>query len=110
MDVKLSIGLAVTLAAQISAAVQYVAQTDATIKDLTSTVAELSSTMAIEESVNLKRDVDANATNITSIDSDVKTLGNHLAIGIGDRNDVLRRISILETEVRFIQKELDRKY
>ena len=66
--------------------------------------------MAIEESVNLKRDVDANATNITNIDSDVKTLGNHLAIGIGDRNDVLRRISILETEVKFIQKELDRKY
>ena len=110
MDVKLSIGLAVTLAAQISAAVWYVAQTDATIKDLTSTVAELSSTMAIEESVNLKRDVDANATNITNIDSDVKTLGNHLTIGIGDRNDVLRRISILETEVKFIQKELDRKY
>ena len=110
MHVKLSIGLAVTLAAQISAAVWYVAQTDATIKDLTSTVAELSSTMAIEESVNLKRDVDANATSITSIDSDVKTLGNHMAIGIGDRNDVLRRISILETEVRFIQKELDRKY
>ena len=110
MDVKLSIGLAVTLAAQISAAVWYVAQTDATIKDLTSTVAELSSTMAIEESVNLKRDVDANATNITNIDSDVKTLGNHLAIGIGDRNDVLRRISILETEVKFIQKELVRKY
>ena len=52
MDVKLSIGLAVTLAAQISAAVWYVAQTDATIKDLTSTVAELSSTMAIEKSVN----------------------------------------------------------
>ena len=66
--------------------------------------------MAIEESVNLKRDVDANATSITSIDSDVKPLGNHMAIGIGDRNDVLRRISILETEVRFIQKELDRKY
>ena len=110
MDVKLSIGLAVTLAAQISAAGWYLAQTDATIKDLTSTVAEVSSTMAIEESVNLKRDVDANATNITNIDSDVKTLGNHLAIGIGDRNDVLRRISILETEVKFIQKELDRKY
>ena len=110
MFVKLCIGLDVTLAAQISAAVWYVAQTDATIKDLTSTVAELSSTMAIEKSVNLKRDVDANATNITSIDSDVKTLVNHLAVGIGDRNDVLRRISILETEVRFIQKELDRKY
>ena len=110
MDVKVSIGLAATLVMQISAAVWYVAQTDATIKSLDTKVAELSSTMAIEESVNLKRDVDANSTNITSIDSDVKTLGNHMAVGIGDRNDVLRRISILETEIRFIQKELDRKY
>jgi len=44
----------------------------------------------------------------TNIDTDVKTLSNHLAIGIGDSNDILRRISILETEIRFIQKELDR--
>ena len=43
MDIKVSIGLAVTLAMQISAAVWYVAQTDATIKDLSATVAELSS-------------------------------------------------------------------
>ena len=43
MDIKVSIGLAVTFAMQISAAVWYVAQTDATIKDLSATVAELSS-------------------------------------------------------------------
>jgi len=108
MDLKISIGLAVTLAAQICAAVWYVAQTDATIKTLDSKVAELSSTVAIEESVNLKRDVDHNANNITNIDSDVKALGNHLVVGIGDSNAILRRISILETEIRFIQKELDR--
>ena len=108
MDVKLSIGLAVTLAAQISAAVWYVAQTDATIKDLTSTVAELSSTMAIEVSVNLKRDVVSNSNNINTIDSDVESLSNHLARGIGDSNDILRRISILETQIIFMQKEMDR--
>ena len=54
MDIKVSIGLAVTLVMQISAAVWYVTQTDATIKSLDAKVAELSSTMAIEDSVNLK--------------------------------------------------------
>ena len=101
MDIKVSIGLAVTLAMQISAAVWYVAQTDATIKDLSATVAKLSSD-------NLKRDVDVNASNITNIDGDVKSLGTHLASGIGDSNDILRRISILETDVMYMQKEIYR--
>ena len=101
MDIKVSIGLAATLAMQISAAVWYVAQTDATIKDLSATVAELSS-------ANLKRDVDVNASNITNIDGYVKSLGNHLARGIGDSNDILRRISILETDVMYMQKEIYR--
>ena len=101
MDIKVSIGLAATLAMQISAAVWYVAQTDATIKDLSATVAELSS-------ANLKRDVDVNASNITNIDGDVKSLGNLLARGIGDSNDILRRISILETDVMYMQKEIYR--
>ena len=101
MDIKVSIGLAVTLAMQISAAVWYVAQTDATIKDLSATVAELSS-------ANLKRDVDVNASNITNIDGDVKSLGTLLARGIGDSNDILRRISILETDVMYMQKEIYR--
>jgi hypothetical protein len=99
MDIKVSIGLAVTLAMQISAAVWYVAQTDATIKDLSATVAELSS-------ANLKRDVDVNASNITNIDGDVKSLGTHLARGIGNSNDILRRISILETDVMYMQREI----
>ena len=38
MDLKISIGLAATLAAQICAAVWYVAQTDATIKTLDANV------------------------------------------------------------------------
>ncbi len=99
MDIKVSIGLAATLAMQISAAVWYVAQTDATIKDLSATVAELSS-------ANLKRDVDVNASNITNIDGDVKFLGTHLARGIGDSNDILRRISVLETDVMYMQREI----
>ena len=101
MDIKVSIGLAVTLAMQISAAVWYVAQTDATIKDLSATVAKLSS-------ANLKRDVDVNASNISNIDGDVKSLGNHLGRGIGDSNDILRRISVLETDVMYMQREIYR--
>ena len=107
MDVKVSIGLAVTLVMQISAAVWYVAQTDATIKSLDSKVSELSSTMAIEDSVNLKRDVVSNSGKISTIDSDVDSLSNHLARGIGDSNDILRRMSILETQIVFMQKQMD---
>ena len=108
MDIKVSIGLAVTLVMQISAAVWYVAQTDATIKSLDAKVAELSSTMAIEDSVNLKRDVVSNSNNINTIASDVESLSNHLARGIGDSNDILRRLSILETQIVFMQREMDR--
>ena len=107
MDVKVSIGIAITLVMQFSAAVWYVAQTDATIKSLDSKVAELSSTMAIEDSVNLKRDVVSNSGKISNIDSDVDSLSNHLARGIGDSNDVLRRMSILETQIVFMQKQMD---
>ena len=68
MDIKVSIGLAATLAMQISAAVWYVAQTDATIKDLSATVAKLSSD-------NLKRDVDVNASNKDRAFNYLRSLG-----------------------------------
>ncbi len=108
MDIKFTIGAIITVCLQMFAAVWYIAQTDAVIEDLNTTVAEMSSTIAIEDNVNLKRDVQSNKDNIVGLHSDLSAMSRHVTKGIGDYQDISRRISIMEVEYRYMQKELNK--
>ena len=106
MDIKFTIGAVITVCLQMFAAVWYIAQTDAVIEDLNVTVAEMSSTMAIENNVNLKRDVEKNSESVTSLNADLTAMSIHVSKGIGDYQDIARRLSIMEVEYKYMQKEL----
>ena len=107
MDIKFTIGAIITVCLQMFAAVWYIAQTDAVIEDLNVTVAEMSSTMAIENNVNFKRDVESNRDTVTSLNTELNAMSSHVTKGIGDYQDIARRLSIMEVEYKYMQKELN---
>ena len=106
MDIKFTIGAIITVCLQMFAAVWYIAQTDAVIEDLNVTVAEMSSTIAIEDNVNLKRDVQSNKDSIAGLHTDLGAMSTHVTKGIGDYQDIARRLSVMEVEMSYMQKDL----
>ena len=58
MNSKVSIGVVVAIVLQVSAFVWWTAQQAQTIEQLNSQVTELTSRMAVEEAVNMKRDIE----------------------------------------------------
>ena len=66
-NMKIPIALVVAMAAQFGAGVWWVSQQALIISDLEGTVAQMSSRMAIEETVNLKRDVQLNAEHLDGL-------------------------------------------
>ena len=57
-NIKLPIALVLAMAVQLAGGVWWVSQQSATINSLEETVSQLGSKMAIEENVNLRRDVE----------------------------------------------------
>ena len=107
MDIKFTIGAIITICLQMFAAVWYIAQTDAVIEDLNTTVTEMSSTMAIEDNVNLKRDVESNRDSVTSLNTELNSMSLHITKGIGNYQDIARRLSIMEVEYKYMEKQLN---
>ena len=66
-NLKIPIALVVAMAAQFGAGVWWVSQQALIISDLEGTVAQMSSRMAIEDQVNLKRDVQSNAEHLNAM-------------------------------------------
>ena len=63
-DLKLPIALVAAMAVQLAGGVWWVSQQAATIASLEETVSQLGSRMAIEDNVNLRRDVQDNSMEI----------------------------------------------
>ena len=66
-NLKIPIALVIAMAAQFGAGVWWVSQQALIISDLEGTVAQMSSRMAIEDQVNLKRDVQSNAEHLNAM-------------------------------------------
>jgi hypothetical protein len=66
-NMKIPIALVVAMAAQFGAGVWWVSQQALIISDLEGTVAQMSSRMAIEDQVNLKRDVALNTEHLDDL-------------------------------------------
>ena len=69
-NLKIPIALVIAMAAQFGAGVWWVSQQALIISDLEGAVAQMSSRMAIEDQVNLKRDVVVNAEHISNLKAD----------------------------------------
>jgi hypothetical protein len=78
-NLKLPIALVMAMAAQLAGGVWWVSQQAATISNLEETVSQLGSRMAIEDNINLKRDVEGNGIEIQYVWSDIEELWDEIA-------------------------------
>jgi enoyl-[acyl-carrier-protein] reductase (NADH) len=100
-NIKLPLALVAAMAAQLAGGVWWTAQQAATIADLEETVSQLGSRMAIEDNVNMKRDVERNADDIDDLWDDV----GGLSMSIMEINELKQRISTIEVELKYIGRD-----
>ena len=107
-NIKLPIALVLAMAAQLAGGVWWVSQQASTIASLEETVSQLGSRMAIEDNINLKRDVESNGVEIQYVWGDIEELWDELAsmtLVIGEINKLKQRIAVMESELRYIYRD-----
>jgi len=107
-NLKLPIALVMAMAIQLAGGVWWVSQQASTISSLEETVSQLGSRMAIEDNINLKRDVEENAADIKDLYDEINDLWDEeevLANAIGAISAVQQRIALLENELKYINRD-----
>ena len=107
-NMKLPIALVVAMVAQISAGVWWVSQQAATITSLEATVSEMSSKMAIEDNVNLRRDVKDAFIEIKYLWDEADEIWEEheqLASTIKAITTLQQRVALLENELKYINRD-----
>ena len=107
-NIKLPIALVAAMAVQLAGGVWWVSQQAATITSLEETVSQLGSRMAIEDNVNLKRDVTDNAKEIGYVWDDVDELWqelNNLASTIKSITVLQQRLAIIENDLKYMNRD-----
>jgi uncharacterized protein YoxC len=100
-NLKLPITVIGVVILNIGGFIWWTAQQAATIADLEETVSQLGSRMAIEDNVNMKRDVERNADDIDDLWDDV----GGLSMSIMEINELKQRISTIEVELKYIGRD-----
>lgn len=107
-NIKLPIALVAAMAIQLAGGVWWVSQQAATISSLEETVSQLGSRMAIEDNVNLKRDVTDNAKEIGYVWDDVDELWqelNNLASTIKSITVLQQRLALIENDLKYMNRD-----
>jgi len=97
-NLRIPVALVVAMVLQISGGVWWVGQQAQTISQLEEAVKEMSSRMAIEANVNMKRDIQRNTESIEGLFEAAQSNSMHMDKIV----DLLRRVSVIETEIRFL--------
>ncbi len=101
---RLPLALAFAMVLQICGGVWWVSQQSATISILNDTVSEMSSRMAIEENVNLRRDVSANQMELLEVWDEIEMVWedmSRVSALVNRQIEILGRITTLEREMEF---------
>ena len=104
---KLPIALVLAMAVQLAGGVWWVSQQASTISGLEETVSQLGSRMAIEDNINLKRDVANNNDDIGRIWNEVEEVWEEiagLAATITRVTEVQQRVAIIENELKYLTR------
>ena len=107
-NMKLPIALVVAMGAQLAGGVWWVSQQAATISSLEETVSQLGSRMAIEDNVNLKRDVQENMDYIDGAFAEIDELWEEqesLTKTIGKITALQQRLALLENTMKFMNRD-----
>ena len=109
-NLKLPVALVAAMAVQLAAGVWWVSQQAATIASLEETVGQIGSRMAIEDNINLKRDVQSNAEDIQDVWDEVDDLWDEhasMAMTINEINKIKQRIALVENDLKYIGRDHD---
>ena len=107
-NLKVPIALVAAMAVQLAGGVWWVSQQAATIASLEETVSQLGSKMAIEDNVNLKRDVKDAFMEIEYLWDELDELWedhDNLARTIGAITALQQRVALLENELKYINRD-----
>ena len=107
-NLKLPIALVAAMGMQLAGGVWWVSQQAATISSLEETVDQLGSRMAIEDNVNLKRDVKENMDYIDGAFAEVEELWeglDGLAQTISNITALQQRMALLENSLKFMNRD-----
>jgi uncharacterized coiled-coil protein SlyX len=118
-NMKLPLALVMAMAVQLAGGVWWVSQQAATITSLEDTVSQLGSRMAIEDTVNTKRDVEENKKNIndlvsiiTEVESDLYDETDEIweeidgmSMSIMRIVDLQQRVALLERTLEFLNRD-----
>ena len=105
---KLPIALVVAMGAQLAGGVWWVSQQAATISSLEETVSQLGSRMAIEDNINLKRDVKENMDYIDGAFAEIDERWEEtesLTKTIGKITALQQRLALLENTMKFMNRD-----
>ena len=107
-SVKLPLALVAAMAVQLAAGVWWVSQQAATIAGLEETVGQIGSRMAIEDNINLKRDVQDNTMEIEYAFEEVDDLWDEIAgmtMAIAEINKIKQRVAVIENDLKYIGRD-----
>ena len=100
-DNKIPIAVIITVVLQAAGIIWWFSQQAHTVENLKEDVGGLSSRMAIEQNVNLRRDVAEHQRKIENLMDEVQA--NNM---VGERlSEVLRRVSVIETEMKYLRND-----
>ena len=105
---KLPVALVLAIFAQGAAAVWWISDQANTISSLEETVSQLGSRMAIEDTVNTKRDVAENGKSINDLWDETEALYdeiNSLLMSINAIIDIKQRLATIETELKYLGRD-----
>ena len=95
---------------QIGGCIWWTAQQAATISNLEEAVSQLGSRMAIEDNVNLRRDVTENSNDIDELWDEADDLWHEIdgmMMSIGAINTIKQRIAVIENDMKYIHRDHD---
>ena len=114
-NLKLPIALVMAMAAQLAGGVWWVSQQAATIARLEESVQQFASKMAVEDSVNLKRDVQDNTDYIDGAFAEIEELWDEtdelwaeldsLVVTIGAITKLQQRVAVIENDLKYIARD-----
>ena len=110
-NMKLPIALVMAMAVQLAGGVWWVSQQAATISSLEENVEQFASRMAVEDTVNLKRDVQESKSDIIELWEDSDEIWEEMGAMVAtfsSINQLKQRIALLETELKYMNREHNR--
>ena len=110
-NMKLPIALVMAMAVQLAGGVWWVSQQAATISSLEENVEQFASRMAVENTVNLKRDVQESKSDIIELWEDSDEIWEEMGAMVAtfsSVNQLKQRIALLETELKYMNREHNR--